>query len=184
MHRLAPVVAAVLCGCTASGTPGPVPQSDRSVARIEMNAGTAEVEINTDRAAMTRTLPASVDALWAQLPAVYQALGVEGAGVANAGDHVFGRQGFRAYRRIGEARMSTLLDCGGTYAGDADTYDVRMTVMTSLAPAARGGTQVRSWVEASGRQQASSSTLARCSSKGQLEREIARLLAEKTSPSP
>lgn len=181
MHRFLPIVALALCGCAPAATSGVAPQSERGVTRIENGNTSSEVEINTERSAINSRLAASVDAAWAQLPAVYQALGVEGAGVVNANERVFGRQALRIYRRLGEARLSTIVDCGGTYAGDADTYDVRLTVMTSLAPAPGGGTVVRSWVEATGRQQASSSTFARCSSKGTLEREISRRLAERTA---
>jgi hypothetical protein len=180
MRRLTPLVLAFLAACaTASSTGAPPPSSGRMVVRDETSTGgaAAEAELDIDRRSVDGMVAANADQVWAALPSVYRALGIERAGVmdANPAQRTYGRQYMRLYRKLGNRTLSTYIECGNTYAGDADTYDITMSVSTQVVPAG-DRTQLHSWVEANGRQQASSSTPVRCMSKGTLERAITTML--------
>jgi hypothetical protein len=182
MRRLIPLVLLALAACATASSPGSQPPgSSRMVVRDETGTGgaAAEAELDIDRRSVDGMVAANAEQVWAALPGVYQALGIERAGVMNAdpAQRMFGRQYMRLYRRLGSRSLSTYIECGSTYAGDADTYDITMSVSTQLVPAG-DRTQVRSWVQASGRQQASSSTPVRCMSKGSLERAIVTMLSD------
>lgn len=175
---LLPLLAA--CASTASG--GPPPSGGRIVVRDETAARSgdaADVELDIDRRATEGTVNASADRVWAALPRVYAALGIDGAGVMSQDPAArrYGRQNMRLHRRLGDRPLSRIIECGSTYAGDADTYAITMTVMTEVRPAGET-TKVNTWLEASGRQQASSSTPVRCMTKGVLERQIVSMLAD------
>lgn len=172
-----------LAACAAGGPPLVSPPSaQRELYRIEVRPGRfADVEIFSNQRPIDSWVRGDVDAVWAALPAVYQTLGIANAGVLNADSRLFGRQSMRAYRKLGDRGLSRVIDCGSGYAGDAETYDITLTVVTQLQPAGTT-TSVRSWVEASGRQQATSSTPVRCRSLGVLERDIGRLLSQSVAP--
>jgi hypothetical protein len=111
-----------------------------------------------------------------ELPDVYKALGLEGAGLMSVEGGIFGRPTARAHRRVGERPIAQIVDCGENLNGGAGTYEVSLAVQTSVKPAPGGGSTVRSWVESSGRQRGTSTSRRRCESTGVLEREIAERL--------
>lgn len=177
MRRLSVLLALALGGCGPAQPPGSAPPArTRTVVRIDAPSGEREMELYSDNRASGHAVAGSVEQVWSRLPAVYEALGMPGAGVVDPARRVFGRAGLRAYGRLGEHRLSSFIDCGSSFSGDADTYQVTLTVVTAVAAAGEGGSTVQSWVEATGRQPGSSTTPARCTSKGKLEQEIARRL--------
>ncbi|HEX8696031.1 MAG TPA: hypothetical protein VF746_26685 [Longimicrobium sp.] len=155
-------------------------ETTRSVVQISTRRGTSEYELINHK--NTRAYPVATDAerAWSGLPAIYASLDIRDSGVLNPDDRLYGRQNLRLYRRLGERRLSHLVNCGSTLAGDADSYEVTMSVLTMVTPAGAGSV-VRSWVQASGRPQGMSSTPVNCVSTGRLEREIAQLLNEQAA---
>ncbi|HEX8695100.1 MAG TPA: hypothetical protein VF746_21995 [Longimicrobium sp.] len=183
MRRLRPLLLLPLlaaCASTASG--GSPPSDGRVVVRDETAARSgdaADVELDIDRRPAEGTVNASADRVWAALPRVYAALGIDGAGVMSQDPAArrYGRQNLRLHRRLGGRPLSRVIECGSTYAGDADTYAITMSVVTEVRPAGEAA-KVSTWLEASGRQQTASSTPVRCMTKGVLERQIAGMLAD------
>jgi hypothetical protein len=164
-----------LAACAGGATPGSGPGTQRTTTRVETADGAEEVETFRDRRAVVTLINAPLDSAWIALPAAYQAIGIADAGVLNASQRMFGRPNLRIVRRLGSQPLSKVIDCGASYAGDADSYDVTLSVVTQLEPAGNG-TRVRTWVDASGRQMASSSTRVTCGTQGFVEREIVRTL--------
>jgi hypothetical protein len=109
------------------------------------------------------------------LPGVFEELGVP-VTLVDRRARMLGTRDSRV-RRIGEARPSRYLDCGSGLAGQyANIYDVYLTVVTQLLPAAEGGLEVRSQLEAAAKDAAHSNNPVRCTSKGVLEAEIVEKL--------
>jgi xanthine dehydrogenase molybdopterin-binding subunit B len=86
-----------------------------------------------------------------------------------------------ATRRIGDIRMSQILDCGSDMTGQlADTHRIRLSVRTWLEPAGGENTEVRTRVDALASSMERSATFS-CSSRGELEARIAQALEERTA---
>jgi hypothetical protein len=69
-----------------------------------------------------------------------------------------------------------LIDCGTTQGGpSADSYDIRLSVLTQVSPAegGGGGSTIVTTVDAMGRPVAFSGEYVRCTSTGSLETRIA-----------
>lgn len=173
MRYLTFAAVACLSGCSAMRSTVSVPPDEiRSVVRLHTARGVRDLELtrNTfDRPRFVRM--GSEDGL-AALPAIYEQLGIGSAQVLNAEEQLFGRRYMRARHELGGVRLSRYLNCGSTFVGGPDNYEIVLTVMTIMKPTG-GGTSVRTWVDATGRDGAGSGTQPiQCSSTGLLEREI------------
>ena len=49
---------------------------------------------------------------------------------------VLGRESLRLYRRLGDRQLSRIINCGSSLSGDADSYEVSLTVMTTVTQSA------------------------------------------------
>jgi hypothetical protein len=120
------------------------------------------------------------DRLWSQLPAVYTELGLP-APVMDESIWTVEVRNHTATRRIGDIRMSQILDCGSDMTGQlADTHRIRLSVRTWLEPAGGENTEVRTRVDALASSMERSATFS-CSSRGELEARIAQALEERTA---
>ncbi|HEX8903928.1 MAG TPA: hypothetical protein VF771_03760 [Longimicrobiaceae bacterium] len=188
MRRISPILLALLTACASAGGGTPPPPSDNhQLVRDETTTGgsTTEVEINHDRRSADYTVAGNAERVFQTLPGIYALLGITGAGLVNPNPQqkTFGRQHMRLYHRLGSTPLSRIIDCGSTYAGDADTYDINMSVTTAVVPMGERS-QIRTWVEASGRQQTSSSTPVTCTSKGFIEQSIYRMVNDSLAAHP
>jgi hypothetical protein len=173
-----PVLALVLLtGCAASGpASGPAPSSADVQHSTRVAAGTGEIEMITgggERQGVRReVIGASVEQIWAALPAAFEGLGIE-SGVVDAAGHVYGNPAARATRRIAGHDASFYLDCGldplGTRRADKDVLQV-----TALAyPVPAGQTTSTLVVQVRGlASQPSTGTRSDCISTGRLEQRI------------
>jgi hypothetical protein len=134
---LALVLGAAILGCGGMPIDPQMPVSrSRSYART----------IDTLGAAMP--VPAPPDEAWRLLPGVFADLGLEvnfrePAALRTGTCH----QSLRS--RLGRERLSAFLDCGATQAvPSADTYDVTLTVLTTVLPRAGGGSTLHTFVMA------------------------------------
>lgn len=143
---------------------------------IERSERGGSVEITNSVYVSSHVIKADPAQILSELPDVYKALGLEGAGLMSAEGGIFGRPNTRAHRRVGERTIAQVVDCGENLNGGATTYEVSLGVQTSVKPAQGGGSEVRSWVESSGRQRGTSTSRRRCESTGVLEKEIAARL--------
>lgn len=115
---------------------------------------------------------ASPEALWPLLPVVYEELGLPSP-AADRSTWTVAVQNHALTRRLGNDRMSTLIECGSGLTGaHADTHRIRLSVRTWLEPAP-GGTGVRTRVEALASSLEGLANTFHCSSRGELEMRIA-----------
>lgn len=172
------LAAAGACASPAPDTARPTPASVSRVGVTVSHGGLGSTEIRNDAGAVARTVAAPLDSIWAALPGVYETLGIAGAG-ADPEQKLYGNPAFKP-RRIDGERLSRYIDCGRgvTAAPRADEFDVTMSVITRLAPAAGGGTLVTTTVQASGKPRAVSGNPVFCPSKGTLEALVVDLLLE------
>lgn len=182
---LALLLAATLSACASSGsvedTTAITPAQTTNTTRVvTTQGGTAQLNamaIDTDvRLFSTGT----VDQVWAVLPAVYAELGIP-LTVNNAATKTIGNTGWRTRRSIAKVPMQRYLDCGssGTLQ-NAETYNINMSVVTTVRPNSSGGSVVATAITATGRNPiTSSSAEVRCASMGDLEIRIRDMVQKK-----
>jgi hypothetical protein len=114
------------------------------------------------------------DRVWAVMRAVYDSLGIPVASF-DASTKTIGNTGLRLKRRLGEVALSKYINCGSTQGfPSADTYEVFLSVTTSVRPAASGpqATQISTTVDGQARPITFSGEPVRCSSLTTLEARI------------
>jgi hypothetical protein len=103
----------------------------------------------------------------------------------DASKHLAGNAGFKLRQRLGKVPLSRYFDCGTTQVGpNAESYDVYLTVLTSVASDA-GGAKVATVVDASAKPVAFSQAYSACSTTTALEKRLQTLvilLAGQSSP--
>lgn len=185
MSRL--LVAAILLSACATGgstTGGNTSGGSTSGAAAGSRPATETVRLgrlgsltmsNTPTADVSR-IPYSVDAVWRIMPSVFDSLGVPVATIDPAG-RVIGNPGYKTRQRLGKAPLSRYLDCGNTQIGpNADSYDVFLTVLTTVRAEGEAGASLSTIVEAKARPVTYNQAYSNCSTKGGIERRIADLV--------
>ena len=131
------------------------------------------------RSVTVDTIPAPADSVWLALPGVYGDLGIDEVGQERA-TWTFGNGALDARRHLGKERLSHYLRCGSTMTGPAaDAYEVRLSILTQLAPLGPDRTVVRSSLDAMATPRDRAGSAVHCGSRGSLEAAIARGLAER-----
>jgi hypothetical protein len=182
-HRLlgaAIVAVPALVAACASGSGGSSIPSSRTVEeRVTLDApggGDLTLRLTHDASGSADTVAIASAPAWAALMRAYGTLGLA-ITASDPGKHLLGAGPFRVHRRLAGQALSQYLDCGSSLTGDnADQYEVTLRVASEIEPA---GAQsiVRSQVTATAVAVGSSNSPLRCSSKYNLERRIARLVA-------
>lgn len=180
------LLASVACSSTGGGDPAPVPttaptiQTER-VVTSSGGGGLAVTSANLDnniRLLSTGT----VAQVWSVLPSIYQDLNIP-LTVKDDARKVIGNEGWRTRRSIGRVPMQRYLDCGrsGTIE-NAETYQISMTIVTTVTPNAGGGSVVGTILSATGRNPITSSTQeVRCVSTGDLEIRIRDMVQQRVA---
>ena len=120
--------------------------------------------------------PYSSDAVWRILPSVFDSVGIPVSTIDQARKSI-GNGGYKTRARLGKAPLSRYLDCGNTQIGpNADSYDVFLTVMTTVSPEGASGATLTTIVDAQSRPVTFNQAYSRCSSKGGIEIRIADLV--------
>ncbi|MEW5931871.1 MAG: hypothetical protein AB1941_30760 [Gemmatimonadota bacterium] len=175
MKRLVVVAtAALLAGCASSGNaPAETVRSTVSVSGTD-GAATQTIESYMDVGGTTHRISATPDKVWAVLPTVYQGLGIT-VGTSLPDYKTIGNSKLELNRTLGGQPLSTFLSCGDgpTGAPIANSYRVNMAVVTTVAPAAGGGSQLETRVNASATNRAVSGAAVNCATTGRLEGMIA-----------
>jgi hypothetical protein len=181
MRYLVLAAALAVTGCTATRSEiSPPPSEIRTMYRLETSRGFRDIEVTRTTFSQEKFIRGDWQRTWDALPAIYAELGIGGSGVMNADEHLFGRRWMRAHGSLGEVRMSRVLRCGSLILGGEDRFNLALTVMSELSPSA-GGSTVRTWVDASGRDMTGpGSPPVQCASTGWLEAEIAARLEART----
>ena len=174
MSRL--IVAAVLLSACASGsstssTTGAAPGSRPATETVRLGRLGSLTMSNAPTADVSR-IPHPADAVWRIMPSVFDSLGVPVATIDPAG-RVIGNPGYKTRQRLGKAPLSRYLDCGNTQIGpNADSYDVFLTVLTTVRANGAEGAALSTVVEAKARPVTYNQAYSNCSSKGGIERRI------------
>ena len=144
------------------------PGTTLNINTVDVNAGYSQVVIGT------------MDAAWTALNVVYSDLKIPIATLVDA-QHLLGNESFKVRRRVGDIPMHQILDCGNAQGiPNAETYDILMTISSFLAPNPKGGINLITRIDATGR----SPNFARenavaCHSSGSLEKDIAERVRKK-----
>lgn len=181
--RTGRATAAAALATLAACAPPATANRPTAVGEQMMRVGTAtedlQIVMNRSGVVYVDSVPANLARAWAELPAVYQALGlpINGLDPTALELRVTGHQ----LRRIEGRSPSSFLDCGhgpmgGTYA---DSYQVSLTLRTRLAEQG-GGTAVHTTVQATARPRALSGEPLPCRSLGTLEKRVTELLRQRT----
>jgi hypothetical protein len=177
---LATVVAAGACASRqVQVASGPATNSGNTVAELNTAGSTFNFRRSSGGVARSDTIPETPEKLWPYLEQVYEALSIP-VKVRNEDAHVLGNVDFSISRRLGDQRLSLLLNCGSTITGSmADQGEITMTVATQIRPVDLSGqrSEVVTLVKGTARQHGLSSTETDCVSTGRLEHSILTRLA-------
>jgi hypothetical protein len=168
----------VLVACGASRSDGR--SADRQTVVVDLMAQNASptnsfslVDLVTVDGTVRASLLATPEEIWAELPAVYDEIGLRRADLA-VFEPAARRIGVREHRirRLGGQRPSRFLRCGDTFgAPKADNGQLRISV-TSTTQADDDGAILSTTVTGWTRDPGTSTGPLRCTSNGALEREI------------
>ena len=179
----------ILCGvvgCASANTPATVAPPAQTV-RVTGSSGTGTAVNSSTRTTATYdvridTLPVKLDLIWKTLPAVYSALEIPIAEF-DAEKNMLGTGGMKIYRRIGQTQLTKVLDCGRTQIGpNADSYEIIMSVATTLGKVDSASTVVFTNIEASGQPMNYAGGQTRCRTRGELEKQIMLMLRTRLLP--
>src|SRR5215831_18535952 len=124
-----------------------------------------------------REFAAPLDKVWKVLPAVYDSLSMP-VSFLDPSTHSVGNRGYKVRGKLGKVGLARYIDCGMTQIGpNAESYDVTLTLTTTLTRAGEGATAMTIDFEASAKPMAFSQEPFRCSTKGNLEQRVNELTA-------
>lgn len=139
-----------------------------------------EMRLTRENYVARNSVNATPAEVFAVLPAAFQSVGLPAPEI-DPQQGIAVVQPFTVTRRIGDARMSTLLDCGRGPAGlYADSYRIHLSVVTQVTADGASGSSILTRLEAIGQNTGGTSGNARCSTSGQLEASIVDAIREAT----
>jgi hypothetical protein len=167
---LAPALA-----CAGSApTPGAAPVEQHV---IVPGAGSAAFNVVASSGISSREFAAPLDKVWKVMPMVFDSLSVP-ISLLDPGRHTIGNRGFKVRGKLGKVGLARYIDCGTTQIGpNAESYDVTLTLITTLAATAGGATSMTINFEASAKPLQFSQEPFRCSTKGNIEQRVNELTA-------
>jgi hypothetical protein len=179
------VAAVAVAGCASGSSGGSQPTPNVTMTpvtqRIVMPAGST-LNINTVdvNAGYSQIIIGAMDAAWTALNVAYSDLKIPVTTLVDA-QHLVGNDSYKVRRRVGTIPMQQILDCGNSHGiPNAETYDILMSISSFLTPNPKGGLNLITRIDATGR----SPNFARenavaCHSSGTLEKDIAERVRKK-----
>jgi hypothetical protein len=162
-----------LASCASSGTTIEQPATTQTVRVTGSAAGNLSVGMSATTDAKVTTLAFAPADVWRVLPGVFESFAIPLSSIDDK-TRVLGNTGFNIRRRLGSIPLPRLIDCGTTQGGpSAETYDIRLSVLTQVRAADGGSSSIITTVDAMGRPVAFSGEYVRCSSTSALETRIA-----------
>lgn len=170
-------------GCASSGTASSAPPTTmRPVTQRVVTPG-ATLSINTVEvnSGYSQIIVAPMDAAWTALNLAYNELGIPITTLVDA-QHLVGNDAFKTRRRVGKIAMQSILDCGNAQGiPNAETYDIMMSISSTLVPNPKGGINLLTRIDATGKSPNFSRDVSvTCASQGALEKAIAESVRKKT----
>ncbi|MBI2795451.1 MAG: hypothetical protein HYX65_01970 [Gemmatimonadetes bacterium] len=125
-------------------------------------------------AATTTRLGAPADQVFSTLSSVYEKLGIAVTTMVSK-ERMLGNLDLRARARLGSMPLRRLFDCGGTTGEpNADTFQLTISVSSEVKDNGDGSSILASLVQATGRPVQFAGNDVRCTTTGELERQIAQ----------
>jgi hypothetical protein len=180
MRRMAAAVVTLagLGACSSTGgggtTSAPVPVSVVTQSTTGASMGGGLSIVNTTQG-QTVAIAGSREAVWTRVVAAYDALGLPIAYKDDA-KYVVGNDQIKARRAIRAVQMRDAVDCGSDLNGDkAETYEIRLSISSTVAAAADGTAELTTTVSGVGRSPSfGGNSDVNCPTKGAFERAIAK----------
>ena len=160
----------------------PASSGDLAPAEVEsrVSDGADSFLIRNETSLVEGEVEAPLPRVWSALRETYESLDLPAGAVEDAAGRL--SSGRHRARRVGGQRMSRWLDCGQSMTGPrADTWEVYLSVTSSVAPAGGDVTRLATTLEASARPADVSGNEVHCSSKGTLEAAIADGVRERVA---
>jgi hypothetical protein len=168
-------VCLALAACASPNSSAPAPAVETIRVPTATPGGTASLTSTT--AANIWTVSRPIDRVWLVLAPAFDSLAIPLTTV-DPTSHTIGNGDLRVRRRLGAESLRTYLNCGNTQgAPNAETFDIRLSVMSQLTPAGPGSTTVTTTVQAMARPVSVSGEFIRCSSTGALETRLGDIVA-------
>ncbi|MBI2408776.1 MAG: hypothetical protein HYV19_10790 [Gemmatimonadetes bacterium] len=186
MPRNLPVVvllaALSTAGCASSSGTSATPNVTQAPVTQRIISPGSTLNINTVdvNSGYSQIIVGSIDAAWTALNVSYGELKIPITTLVDA-QHVLGNDKFKIRRRIGPLPMQQILDCGNAQGiPNAETYDILMSITSTMTPNPKGGINLVTRIDATGRSpNFSRENPVICHSAGALEKHIAELVRKK-----
>ncbi|HWP38145.1 MAG TPA: hypothetical protein VNL18_11385, partial [Gemmatimonadales bacterium] len=166
------VVAMIAVGCSSGGPP-PTAESPAPAARVGETQTGLEIRTGEASPATSSVLAHPADSVWAHLPGVYSAMGIE----AEVNEPATRRYGTARFTRRGlmGRQTSEWVRCGHQGAGPSAVSGrrIRLTILTTVRP--EGADRSRLETEVTGEAttiEGTSTAPVRCVSTGEIERRL------------
>ncbi|HEX2191102.1 MAG TPA: hypothetical protein VHG51_19495 [Longimicrobiaceae bacterium] len=169
----------LLAGCSGAHAVSTPPGS--APATVRTTSEGIEILASGSSTASTYSIPVPPGGVWPALVRFYGDRGIPFT-VFDPTSWTAGNQDLQLRRRWAGAPVSAVLDCG-TVAGSsiADTYLVRMRLLSSLVPVGTGASELRVQVAGTATNPTAGNRSVRCTSTGRLEQEMLEALRTGTS---
>lgn len=170
------IVSSALCACAASSASTEAGMASRPATQTVGGTDVGRLTISNTTSPDVVKLSLAPDAVWRTLPAIFDSLTIP-VSTLDPARKTIGNDGFKIRQRLGKAPLSRYLDCGNTQIGpNADSYDVMLSVVTTVTPNEASGATISTIVDARARPITFNQGYSQCSSKGGIELRITDLL--------
>lgn len=178
MRRVATLSLLTLAACaTGSSTTSTRPESMRVIG----SGGSQSFNLTPSTSANVSRVSGPIDKVWRLMPAVYDSLKIPLTRF-DAAQHIVGNEGMKAHQKLGTVSLSKYIDCGEAQIGpSADTYDVYLSVVTTVRTVSPTETEIQTMVESAAKPMSFGQEYARCSSKGTIETAISNIVSARLS---
>lgn len=188
MSRVAPLAAVLValsaagCASSSGGSSTGAPNVTQTPVTQRIVSPTSVININTVdvNSGYSQIIVATMDAAWTALNVTYSDLKIPINTLVDA-QHTLGNNSFKTRRRVGPLPMYQILDCGNAQGiPNAETYDIQMSIVSTLTPNPKGGLNLVTRIDATGRSpNFSRENPVVCHSAGALEKHIAEIVRQK-----
>jgi len=175
MRRFLVALPLLLAACASNEDPGVSPSPSSLPAFAEARGTEYYYRLSGDDGASVAEFDAPVEKVWDLMLAAYQSAGVE-IGTLDARTRTIGNRAITTTRRLGQTSITEYVRCaqGGSGIMTSTTYRVQLSVLSTLKPAANGGTRMETTLSATGTPaEGASRNSIPCPSTGRLEQKLA-----------
>ncbi len=164
-------------GGAACASSTPAPETGATSSQTFAVAGMpGKLTVTSSSRASVSAMTFAVDDVWRVLPAAFDSLGLK-VSVMDKAQRVIGIEGLKVRVQLGRTPLSRYMDCGQTQIGpNADSYDVLLSVVTTVQAVATGGSSITTNFDAAAKPIAFSQAFSRCSSRGLFESRLVDLV--------